>query len=201
LILSIITPDASLRKTIERQLVGVEYEIIVDNWQKGFDESCGQFVCFLEKDSDFAPGHFVRGVLNMLIKPGYRKLAMVAPAVFDEHTSVDIYGASFHPHEDHIVQTHDRPASTEPYPVQIAFMPGAIIRRSAIEKHSPNLLDYSASESIVFSIGLWKDGNRVHLDPHMVYMPAKFNMGLVPMQLDVTDLQREWKKESIGGIA
>lgn len=198
MILSIITPDASLKDTIERQLVGVEYELIIDKWDKGLADSNGQFVCFLEKESDFAPGHFVRGILNMLIKPGYRKLAMVASAIYDGDTGTDMYGASFIP--DSPITTHDKPSSTEPYPVQIGFIPGAIIRRSALDKHKPDLKKYNMSESIIFSVGLWKDGQRIHLDPHMIYMPSKFKPSVAPMDLHVDDLLEEWRKESIGGI-
>lgn len=169
MLLSIITRDKTLSAPIQRELLGVDYELIHDSWANGVAIAEGKFICFLEEGSDFRGGFFIRGLLDMLANPNFRKLAMVSPAVEDFAGrgvlyQLDLAGS----------RAWDEMRSINPYPVQVGYLPGAIIRSSSLKemdfksilKNETQPADVSAE----VCIALWESGQMVHVDPRMTYM-------------------------------
>lgn len=193
MIISVITPDASLQKVIESDLIGIESEVIIDDWQSGFKNSTGQFVCFLEADSDYRGGLFTRGLLNMLIKPSFRKLSMVSPAVEELGRDRTIYGYKCADG----VKVCMKSQGEYTYPVQVGYIPGSIIRRSAIEPLTLDLNGPILQNSIDLSLALWGKGLRVHLDPHMAYQVDSTDNQLAHRIVTPEEVRKLWHREAI----
>ena len=192
-ILSVITLDASLKKVLESDLIGIESEIIINNWQDGLAESTGQFICFLEAESDYRSGLFIRGLLNMLIKPSFRKLSMVSAAVEELARDRTIWGYKCDDTPHAVIKLSGGCS----HPVQVGYIPGSIIRRSALDGILLDLNGPVLQNSIDFSIALWSKGLRVHLDPQMVYQVDQTDIKLSHELKISSDVRMIWHRESI----
>lgn len=193
MIISVIVPDQSLQRVIERELVGYESEVIVNNWQDGFEESTGQFVCFMENDCDYRGGIFIRGLLDMLVRPSYRKLAMVSPVIEELAHDRSIYGFKVNGG----VIALDSPASLSTHMVQVGYVAGSIIRRSAIADVDWDFSKSTLELSARMSLYLWEHGLRIQLDPQMVYIVDKIDSRLSKALEVSEDLKAMWHQESI----
>ncbi len=193
MIVSVITPDESLRKLVQSDLIGIESEVIIANWKEGFEQSSGQFIYFLEKDSDYRGGLFIRGLLDMVIKSSFRKLAMVCPVIEELSRDRLVYGYKT---DDGVGMVLKRPGDYI-YPVQIGYIPGSIIRRSALEANMPDLDGTTLQNSVVFSIALWSKGLRIHLDPGMTYQIDKIDSQLFEEVPVSPEVKLAWKREGI----
>lgn len=187
-VLSVIIPEGKKAKFTEllcaRELQGLEHEIIhAESWRKGLDEAKGEFVCFIEPDSDVSENYFEKNLKIFTSQPLYRKLAMVASAVEIKESNHKLYGylLSLEGTLPSLLPSRIR-SSQEPYNVQIAYIPGAIIRRSALE--NVNLI---VSDPIVASVNLsvdfWLNGTRLCLNPDTTYSPNLERALDIPMHL------------------
>ncbi len=193
MIVSVITPDESLRKLVQSDLIGIESEVIIANWKEGFEQSSGQFIYFLEKDSDYRGGLFIRGLIDMVIKSSFRKLAMVCPVVEELGRDRSVYGYKC---DDGVTTVLKRPGDYI-YPIQIGYIPGSIIRRSALEANLPDLDGTTLQNSVEFSIALWSKGLRIHLDPGMTYQVDKMDSQLFKKIPVSEETRLIWHKEGI----
>lgn len=193
MIVSVITPDESLKKIIEADLIGIESEVIIADWHKGFPKASGQFIYFLEKDSDYRGGLFIRGLLNMVIKSSFRKLAMVSPAVEELARDRTVWGYKC----DDGVSVVTRQPGDSIYPVQVGYIPGSIIRTSALEANPFDLNGPMLQNSVEFSVKLWSKGLRVHLDPRMIYQVDKMDSQIFKKVSVSKEVRLIWHRESI----
>lgn len=201
IVLSIISTDETLGKVIDSELVGVEHEfIVVKQWDHGLEKATGKFVCFMEHNADFRGGMFIRGLLDILIKPGYSKLAMISPAVEELETGRMIFSYSIDP-SGQTLETHTEPKSLEPYMARVGYIPGAIIRKSALEGWWGQMRSARAwplQLSADFSTHLWNHGLRLHVDPKMVYQIDRVNDARRIGQMVPNEKALEvWKRESV----
>lgn len=193
MIVSVITPDESLKKVIESDLIGIDSEVIIANWKEGFEQSTGQFIYFLEKDSDYRGGLFVRGLINMILKSSYRKLAMISPAIEELDRDRTVWGLKCHPIASMVTEQHGDSA----YAIQVGYVPGSIIRRSAIEDKGLSFTGSLLQNSINFSLRLWQGGLRIHLDPHMVYQIGKIDSKVTKPIIIPEVVEQIWRQEGI----
>lgn len=201
--LSIIIPKHRSSKWIEvlskHHLGGLDHEIIhADNWQEGYKKSRGEFVCFLDPDCDFSNDYFAKNMQVFTSQSSFKRLAMVASAV--ETPKHKVYG--------YLLTLHGQPAvlpsyirsSAEPYGVQIAYVPGAIIRRTMLEKVD-HLFDDALNNSVRLSLEFWKLGSRCFINPETTFYSKTENIDL-PFDVDglpewVNDLSRQFQREMI----
>lgn len=160
-------PEAVLTMDwVRAQLKRSNYELINESWSIGAAQAAGEFVCFLENDCVLSEDYFYNLLHSFTDKRAYRKLAMVVPALAVNSWERYVYGYLLGPRE---ITPVARPSSSEPYTVQIGYVPGAIIRRSALGVRFP-LPEAGVRESAKLSAHFWTNGNYVLLDPRVSYV-------------------------------
>ena len=194
MLLSIITPDKTLTKPIQHELLGVDYELINTHFREGVDIAEGKFIVYLEEGSDFRAGFFIRGLLGMLSNHNFRKLAMISPAVEDFNDrgtlyQFDVAGS----------RAWDEMRSVNPYPVQVGYVPGAITRAAVLKplvKDKATLGETTPADlSAAISLALWESGQVVQVDPRMTYLTdITFMTTVVSPSEETVEL---WRKQSI----
>lgn len=152
--------------------------LLEESWAVGLKRVRTQFVCLVEADHVMSPGflalnfeRLMRGTRTNAKKGGgYTKLAMLSSKIGIKRFDHCIYNYEFHePRWDiHPVLNHQH---EELYPVQIGFVPGSLIRMSAIKGANlpwddPNLIAMSAAVSLHF----WATNRRVELNPETTYV-------------------------------
>lgn len=175
-VLSVIIPEGKKAKFTEllclRELQGLEHEIVhAPSWRKGLYEAKGEFVCFIEPDSDVSENYFEKNLRIFTSQPLYRKLAMVASAVEIKESTHKLYGylLSLEGTLPSLLPSRIQ-SSQEPYSIQIAYIPGAIIRRSALE-NADLIVDDPLVTSVKLSVDFWLNGTRLCLNPNTTYIP------------------------------
>ncbi len=169
-LISVIVPESQEGElTVEwaaKELEYIPHEIITaPTWVLGLNKANGQYICFLEKDCVLMDGYFDNMLDIFESQTAFRKLVMVAPAIGVNSYENKVYGYRFGRYE---LEPSFLPSSTAPYLVQLAYLPGALIRRSALGFLAPakNALEDSATACIYF----WDHGQRVVLDPNTLYI-------------------------------
>lgn len=198
LIFSIIVPpeDNLLARVIDKELKGVEAEIIREEWEAGLLQAEGKFVCFMESGSTFEPGFFFKNLFIYLSQPAFGKLAMVSSKVHMGNDE-DIFG---YRHKNGLEPLY-KPSSKNTHSTQIGYIGGAIIRKEAIEKLK---IDWDCNPlhvSADLSLQLWECGFIVQLNPNSLYT----SVFKPPKEVDTIkvsdELQTLWNREAIGGLA
>jgi hypothetical protein len=203
-LLSVILPQArETELTAEwclKELKGVKHEIIVaDTWADGYAESSGEFVSFLEKDCVLSKGYFKELLKVFGDKPSYRKLAMVTPVLGANSWDTKVYGYVLSPTS--VIPSRIK-SSAETYLIQIGFIPGALIRRSALGFIAPEGED-PMLESVNLSILFWNHGQRIALNPDVTYVSTDNLLDLAyhieqPESPTLTLTIEMWHRELIG---
>lgn len=157
--------------------------IIADSWFQGLQKvnPKTKFVCFVEADCLVSSGYFesLLGLMNKI--EDHRHIAVLSPATAVRVWVNRIYGYGFHDKiGDSLVPRLD-PKYAMPYPVQAAYIPGALIRLTMLqrymEEHSlPRDIEVDLQRmSIMLSFGFWLQhvnngiGERVYVSPNTVY--------------------------------
>ena len=190
-------PEAILtQEWVELELSGTEHEVIIDSWDSGAKKVKKEFVCFLENDCVFTKNYF----LNMLDifddKPRFRKLAMVSPVLAVNDWDCLVYGFKLEPDR---VMPRAYPSSRSSHLVQIAYLPGSIIRTSSLGSLSPKGKD-TMLDSINFSLYLWNHGQRLILQNSSTYCSTQDDLDMAyPIEVgNEADLQVMFNQEMIG---
>ncbi len=160
---------------VKKSLEGVEGEIIFsETWQDGKALAKGEFISFLTP-TDIPPANFFAPLLFIFSsQSSYRKLALVAPMPQNMHS-----------------------LSLEPYPVRVAPLPGAVVRKSAFKDCTVKLTGDSHIDSYNLSVDFWNRGLRCYIHPGVKF-------GSETVEPDLTDLVEPdpkvlmlWKREMI----
>ena len=153
-------------------------EIIVANhWFDAISEVKNNYVCLVEADCLINSGYFSSQIGLLKKNPHFRKIAVMASATAVNQWHNKFYGYSLGDNYADGVIPNKKNKSSSPYPVQIAYIPGAIIRVGMLRRL---LQDSKATNgwesnltrlSALVSLGFWSqgDGNRVHLNPNASY--------------------------------
>ena len=158
--------------------------LLTDTWKEGLRKVRTPYVCLLEADCVLSVDYLADNVglmkkLSTGVGPykggGYTKLAMIGSSVgvktFDNRIynyQIDTDGRKKCP-----VYPNRVPRSSSLYEVQVAFVPGAIIRMSALGRDleklpwdDKNLVKMSAAVSFNF----WNTNRRISINPNTIYV-------------------------------
>lgn len=167
--LSVIVPklSAGMQNMLDRELEGIDSEIIENEWPLGLFEASGDFVCLLEEESAVKPGTIRESLGVFLENPSYRKLAMVSPMVdYDDLDDKVSFTFTARPE----IRFEKVPQFV--HPVRIGYVPGAIIRRKPLLRVIDNhgiFMNGPVDLSALISIALWDNGQRVSMNPEGLY--------------------------------
>lgn len=169
-----------------RTLPGSEI-LIEDSWWEGARKARNKFICMVEPDCVMSSGYFASMVGLFRKNESYHKLAMMSAAVglnnFADRVfsyelgQVDFGSNELKLHEWHILPSREK-RSTSPYPVQVGFLPGAIVRRSSLMtalddvKPSRDVVEFSTRLSFYF----WDTNRRVSVNPNATYVSTDGNL-------------------------
>lgn len=149
---------------LERELEGIDYEIIRRVWSSGLEKAKGSYVCLLETESAIERGTIRNNLKVFTENPSYRKLAMVSPAVdfpdmeqnliFSWNNGVKGYHAS------QLKSMRD---------CRIGYVPGAVIRRTSLLKSNLEHIENPLRLTTDVSFDFWSRGLRISINPESVY--------------------------------
>lgn len=152
--------------------------LLEDSWATGLKKVRTPYVCLVEADCILNSGYLFSSVSVMMsdnhnpIKRtgGYLKRAMLSSPVGIKSFSKRIY--NYETMSGRIEPNYDV-RSISPYHVQIGFVPGAIIRMTAI-KDIINKFDWNEPDlvrlSTKLSFYLWNSNRRVQVNPTNIYV-------------------------------
>lgn len=161
---------------LEDQISRMDAEIIrATSWRTGLEMSEGDFLCYVEPDCLLSEDFFMVSLNTMASSAQYRKLAMVSPVLCARRWEREIYGykeelGQIVP----VIPETDRKKYLPSFKqklsaIQIGYLPGSIIRRSAAERLYFNS-DVPLKSSVENSLALWEEGNRILLNPYSKYV-------------------------------
>lgn len=191
---------------ISRELKSVnDAELVVSNsWIDALNTK-NTYICFLESDCRVNSGYFSSQIGLFKKNPMYRKLAMLSSAAAVSNWANKVYGYRLgDKYSDGILPVRDK-VSTSVYPVQIGFVPGAIIRVNMLKKALKDLDATNGMEndlvrfSIDLSLTFWRqgDGNTVHLNPNTTYVTNQQIDQVGQFDPKATDLVSMFKRQLI----
>lgn len=179
--------------------------LVQPNWSVQ-DIKKDRFVCLLEADCLVNSGYFT-SMLGLFEKNKmFRKLAMLSSSVAVNHWHNKFYGYTIQDDNVEGVVPVREKKSRAVYPVQVGYVPGAIIRTSmlldALESTGANV---SWEDDLVYlstqlSLAFWSqgDGNPVHINPNTTYVTTEdYVNDISKFYVNSEGLLEMFKKESI----
>ena len=161
--------------------------LVEDDWFKALGKVKNRYVCFVEADCLVNSGYFSSQMGLFEKDPFLRKLAMLCSATAVNNWAVKFYGYELSiGYADGVVPVTQKKSRTI-YPVQIGYMPGAIIRVNTLKEllktfkitNQDDLVGLSTKLSLGFWAGGIGDkewsfsGNRVHINPNTTYVTTE----------------------------
>lgn len=153
-----------MTRMLERELEGIEHEIIRNVWSRGLKKATGSFVCLLETNSAIEPGALRANLSVFTENPYYRKLAMVSPAV----DFVDAPERLIFSWNDGLKGYHASQLKSM-RDCRIGYVPGAIIRRSSLLGSSFDHILNPRTFTRDVCFNFWSRGLRVSVNPETTY--------------------------------
>lgn len=129
-----------------------------DQWKK----VDADYISFVSPDLDLEDEHFFQLAKVYLDRPSYRKISMVSPVV-SVSDDFDIYSWSI---TNNSYEANDLMGSREPHPIQIGYLPGALVKKTVLQKLQPEFTGDMMEDSIRLSEAVWGSGLRCFVDPN-----------------------------------
>lgn len=183
-----------------RELKGMpDVELVVaKDWLKALDDVSNKYVCFVESDCLVSSGYFSSQLGLFKKNPDFRRLAMLSSAVAVNNWAVKFYGYSV---GKEYVEPAKNKKSRYVYPVQIGYVPGAIINVAMLREIIGGVqYDDLIELSTAISLGFWRqgDGHRVHINPNTTYVTTEEYVNeLVDFDPKANDLVDLFRRECI----
>jgi hypothetical protein len=173
----LIIPGKHLKRQermLHNQLRGEDYEVITTpTWNEGLAIAKGDYVCFLERESTVSDNYFHDLLDTFLEQPSFRKLAFVSPSI-NKPSWLSIKRIFGYKIEQSTIVPNFLKGSIFPYSIQVGYLPGAIIRKSVINKIDLDDLEKDpVMGSVRMSLKFWSTGQRCLIDPRAVYTTFK----------------------------
>lgn len=178
--------------------------IVSSSWFDALDKVKTPYVCFVEADCLVNSGYF-SSLLGLFTKSStYDQLAVMGSKVGVNNWANNIFGyAVGDNYSDGIIPCKDKKSSA-PYPVQIAYLPGALIRTKRLTELLGKLDLGTGIEnqlvhlSLELSLGFWRIGRRINVNPNTCYVTTEdYVNDIAKYDSKASDLVTMFKKESI----
>lgn len=178
--------------------------VIVNKWFEGLDKTKNPYTCFVEADCLVNSGYF-SSQLGLIKKNSNRNIAVLSSA-----TAMNDWGNRFYGYHignnytDGLIPSREK-KSKHIYPVQVGFLPGALVRRNMLGKIMHDLkwpVDIQRDLrllSTVISFEFWKrDGFRVYINPNSTYVSTDDSINNISHpNIDVGNLPQKFASECI----
>lgn len=172
--------------------------IITVNNQDDYDswrDAQTEFISFVPTGQHFTEDYFSQLLSVFSDRPLFRKLSMVSPSVQIEGES-PVFGWLLSPTS--IIPSRIK-SSIEPYAVQIGYVPGAIIKKTALERLQPVFKVADLHNSINLSLDLWDAGLRCYINPKVSINGERHHGLAINYHPEVREeIQKIWKRELVG---
>ncbi len=189
--------------------------MVAKSWFDALGSIKTKYVCFVEPDCLVSSGYFSSQLGLFKKSPYFAKLAMLSAATGVNDWENKFYGYTIGDnYVDGIVPVKHK-KSTNPYPVQVGFVPGAIIRAEMLEDilrakdAKSSWEDDLVFMSTTLSLGFWRrgtgkgktagsPGNRTHINPNATYVTTETYVNFIGrFEHDGAEVYDMFKKESI----
>lgn len=145
--------------------------LIKKNWFD-LDEIKNRYVCFVESDCLVEKGYFQLQLERFKEKGFSRLMGIMSSTTAVNYWHNKIYGYRM----DNRVMPNRQPKSSVPFSVQIAYIPGSILRMTMLRAVLKDI-DIKNNDlvflSTQLSIAFWKRGYRVYLNPNVSYLTTE----------------------------
>lgn len=184
--------------------------VVSDDWFTYLPEVKNNYVCLLEADCLISEDYFKKQLKEFRTNPG-RKLSMLTAHTCVKWWENGFYGYSIDYKFANFVVPNSKKKSSAAYPIEVGFMPGAIIRVSMLRDvlagiESTNDLVLLSTQ---LSLAFWRqgadgpakkiqNGNPVYVNPSVDYVTTEgYVNDIGKFEVDMVDLQDKFVKESI----
>lgn len=189
--------------------------IVAEDWFGTLPRVKTPYVCFVEADCLVNSGYFTSMVGLYKKSRMLRKLAMLSSSTGVNNWANKFYGYSIKKEwtgappvevKQPFVQPNKEMKSRGVYPVQIGYVPGALIHVKMLRvllddgdfrgQYDHDLVELSTR----LSLGFWRqgDGNRVHINPNGTYVTTESYVNdLGKFDPKATDLMEMFERETI----
>jgi len=187
-----------------KDIPGVELTV-EQHWFDSLDTK-NRYVCLLETDCLVNSGYFSSQIGLFKKNPMFRKLSMLSSATAVNNWDNKFYGYSLgNNYADGVIPNREK-KSRSVYPVQIGYVPGAVVRLNMLKKALRDLkVNNSWENDLVYlstqlSLAFWRqgDGNPVHINPNTTYVTTEdYVNDIGKFDNEAGDLVNMFAKESI----
>lgn len=164
--------------------------LITEGWSEGIGKCKTEFICLVEPDCVVSSGYFASMIGLYKKNPMYRQLGIMSSSTSIVNWATKIYGYELADRQTGGVIPLKRQVSTSPYRVQIAYIPGSIIRVSTLRdvlngnrknhiigsglmKLSSDLTYFSTMMSLAF----WRAQSHICINPTSSYCTTESYVG------------------------
>ncbi len=177
--------------------------LVTESWADGLKRCRTDYVCFVEPDCLISSGYF-SSLMGLYQKnKHFRKLAVMSASTGINNWGNKVFGYDLGEKQGDGINPIRSMKSSSPYAVQVAYIPGAIVRTSSLRtvakdmgfaSHSDDLVKWSAN----LSLALWKHGCRVYINPNSAYITTEEKAGQKDLvNVDNQGMMDYFKRESI----
>jgi len=189
--------------------------IVSEDWFDYLPKIKNIYVCFVEADCLVGSGYFISQLGLFKKDPMFKKMAVMSSSTCVNNWANRFFGYSINnDYSDGIVPNYDK-KSKVPYPVEVAYIPGSIMRAKMLTKlldsvelpqdYMENLVAFSTQLSLGFwrqGMGRGKDtlgtGNRVYINPNSTYVTTEgYVNGITDIKVETGDIRQIFSRESI----
>lgn len=172
--------------------------LVCDSWEEGVKKARNIFVSLVEPDCVVSSGYYASNLGLFRKNMNFKKLGMVSSCVGVNNFGVRVYGY----HIDRVwseptevngkqlqvssnkVTAVRQKTSNGLYPVQIGFLPGAIIRHNILHEYlvKTKRLDKRdlVKMSTDLSLYMWDRNRRIHMNPNTTYVSTDTSLDNPP---------------------
>lgn len=154
-----------------------------------------EFISFVPTGKVIADDYFDELLKVFSDRPLFRKLSMVSPSIGIKDES-SVFGWLVSPTS--ILPSRIR-SSSEPYAIQIGYLLGAVIKKTALERLQPKFTNADLSDSINLSLELWDSGLRCFIHPKVTIEGARRLSLPIKYSPEVREeIRTIWRRELVG---
>lgn len=188
--------------------------LVSPDWFSVLPDVTNKYICFVESDCLVTPDYF-KIQLKALTENLIRRTSMLTSATAVKYWKNRFFGYQLGEVYDDFVLPVSKNKSNTLYPIQVGYVPGAIIRVSMLEKALASLGDVKDLQndlvylSTQLSLAFWQqglengkgknpNGNPVYINPNQSYLTTEEYVNDVSkFDLNTPDLLEKFQKESI----